>query len=202
MDRRSPSMPSNSLSPSKLVRAIKAKSSRLGLGEGKHLLKPHVRRNERHQRRSQQIITSEMQSATSQASIYSLMLTQTDQDTASVSSFLGSVGPDLPFPTKLDWPYDGYDSDDKESYSKSSDDFPYRRRKQLYRAGARGTHVFLRLAHLGKTKLVEPIHMPSSVHNSSSYVPSRFVTSNIAFSDLPIPLNQQGEFLTNLILML
>jgi hypothetical protein len=175
-------MPSNSLSPSKLVRAIKAKSSRLGLGEGKHLLNPHIRRNERHQRRSQQLITSEMQSATSQASIYSLMLSQTDQDTASVSSFLGSVGPDLPFPTKLEWPYDGYDSDDKESYSKSSDDFPYRRRKQVYRTGAKGTHVFLRLAHLGKSnKLVEPILMPSRVHKSSSYVPSRFVTSNIAF---------------------
>ena len=180
MEWRSPSMPVKSLSPSKLVQAIKAKSSRLGLGEGRHLLNPHIRRNERHQRRSQQLSASEMQSATSQASIYSLMLSQTDQDTSSVSSFLGSVGPDLPLPTKLDWHYDGYDSDDKDSYSKSSDDFPYRRRKKVYRMGAKGSHVFLRLAHLGKSnKLVEPIHVPPSVYKSASYIPARFVMSNI-----------------------
>ena len=187
MEKRAPIIPPNSLSPSKLVRAIKTKSSRLGLGEGKHLLNPQLRRNERRQRRSQQLSSSGIQSATSQASIYSLMVSQTDQDSTSVSSFIGSSGPDWPYPTfnqavKSDWTYDGYDSDDKESSSKYSDEFPLRRRLNVNRSGARGTHAFLRLAHLGKcNKLVEPIHLPSSLYKSSSYLSSRFVVSSIAF---------------------
>ena len=187
MEKRASRIPPKSLSPSKLVRAIKTKSSRLGLGEGKHLLNPQLRRNERRQRRSQQLSPSGIQSATSMASIYSLMVSQTEQDSTSVSSFMGSSGPDWPYPTynqavNLDWTLDNYDSDDKESSSKYSDEFPLRRLPNINRSGNRGTHAFLRLAHLGKcNKLVEPIHMPSSLYKSSSYLSTRFVVSSVAF---------------------
>lgn len=188
MDKRSTSNPSNSLSPSKLVRALKSKSSRLGLGEGKHLLNPQLRRNERHQRRSEQLSTANIKSATSQASIYSLMISQTEQDSSSISSFIGSSGPDWAFPTynqalRLDWTNDGYDSDDKESSSKYSDELSFQRRQDANRSGTRGTHAFLRLAHLGKcNKLVEPIPMPSSLYRSTSYLSSRFVVSVLSFN--------------------
>ena len=186
MDTRSPSLSVRSFTPSKLVRAIKTKSSRLGLGEGKHLLNAQIRRNERHQRLSEQLTASEIQSATSQTSIYSLMVSQTDQDNSSISSFIGSNCTEIPFPTILDALKpdlsQGYNLDDKESPSKISDEFPCRRHVKSYRSGVRGTHALLRLAHLGKSnKLVEPIHLPSSLSKSSSYLSSRFVVSNLAF---------------------
>ena len=194
MEKLSVSIPSNSLSPSKLVRAIKSKSSRLGLGEGKHLLNPQLRRTERHQRRSEQLSANILQSATSQASIYSLMINQTEQDSSSISSFIGSNGPDWPFQTynqapKLDWTYNGYDSDDKESSSKYSDELPFRRRQDTNRSGSRGTHAFLRLAHLGKcNKFVEPILIPSSLNRSTSYLSSRFVVSTLSLNPIIIPI--------------
>ena len=190
MVKRSTSIPSNSLSPSKLVRALKSKSSRLGLGEGKHLLNPQLRRTERHQRRSEQLSTSNLQSATSQASIYSLMISQTEQDSSSISSFIGSSGPDWPYSSynqalKSDWTYDGYNSDDKESSSKCSDELSFQRRQGANRSGTRGTHAFLRLAHLGKcNKFVEPIPMPSSLYKSTSYLSARFVVTVLSLNPL------------------
>ena len=187
MDTHSPSIQVRPATPSRFVRAIKTKSSRLGLGEGKHLLDSQLRRSERHQKRSQQLMASGMQSATSQASINSLMISQIDQDNRSVSSFLGPNCPDLPFPSyhdagKSGLLHEGYDSDDLDSSSKHSDEFPHRRRRNLYRSGVRGTHALLRLAHLSKGhKVVEPLHLSSSLHKSPSYLSFRFVVSYVPF---------------------
>ena len=172
--------------PSNLVRAIKAKSSRLGLGEGRHLLDSHLRRCDRHQKR-QQLIASGIHSASSQASIYSSTINQSDHETRSISSSMGPNGPDMPLRTNRESGrssevFGDYESDDQGSCSKYSDDFPRRRRKNLYHSGVRGTRALLRVAHLNKgLKMNEHADISSSLHKSPSYLSFRFVVSFVPF---------------------
>ena len=182
-----PIMPVYHFSPTKLVRAIRKQSNRLGLGEGKHLLSPQIRRNDRNKRRSQQLFLNEIQSTSSQASIYSLIYNQTERDSISISSCVESNCNDLPRPVyngvvNVELDQEEYDSDNRDANSKYSDEFPYRPRKNLYRSGVRGTQALLRLAHMAKIKKsVETIPANNTLYKSSSFLSSRFVAEDLIF---------------------
>ena len=199
--KSSPCIHNISSTPSTLAKAMKSKPSRLGFGEGKHLLDYTVRRKKSRNKRThhqQHLVISSMKSATSQASISSLLINQSDlYDNKSVCSVLSGSsrgGANLPHPKYYgqcsglcqDAGYDSADGD--YGCSKYSDEFPLnqKRRNLVYRSGVRGTQALLRLTHLSKShKIVKPVHQlqmqslspSSSLNKSSSYLSFRFVVS-------------------------
>ena len=188
-----------SSTPSTLGKATKSKPSRLGFGDGRQLLDYTVKRKKSRSKRihhQQYLVVNSMRSATSQASMSSLLINQSDlYDNKSVCSVLsGSLrgGGNLPHPNNYGqsgglYQDAGYDSaDDMCGFSKYSDEstISQKHRKVVYRSQIRGTRALRRLTHIRKShKIAEPVHSlqiqslspSSSLNKSSSYLSFRFV---------------------------
>ena len=156
-------------------------SSRLGLGEGKHLLNHKMRQSADFQQNRIQRLG--LPSVGSQASINSL---KPEFDWKSPTSFLGSGGTDLPHPydftgrTPSPILYDGYIDDTETGSVKYFDGMPIRSRNNVYHSGVCGSQALHCMANarsfttVGTPNLI-PLMPYNNLHKPHSYLSLRFV---------------------------